>query len=165
MAEQHELRQEKNPVGAAILSAIFPGLGFFYLGNIMKAMAYITIFACLIILQIKGRGHEHVVYGLLIAGFYIFQIFDSFDEARKTIRRPKAPAAAEPEEELHASLFAGVTILVIGVVFQLAELDVIRYRDVTKLWPLVLIALGIKFVYSYATEKKAEEQEQGGNHE
>lgn len=158
MAEQ-QVRNEKNPVGAAVLSAIFPGLGFFYIGNAIKAIAYIVVFASLIVLQVKGRGHEHVVYGLLIAGFYIYQIFDSFDEARKTqYREAAAPVntAGPFGTEGEPSLFAGVTLLVIGVIFQLAELGIVRYRDITKLWPLVLIAVGAKFIYTYAIEKQDE---------
>jgi hypothetical protein len=158
MAEQ-QTRNEKNPVGAAILSAIFPGLGFFYIGNAMKAIAYIVVFASLIVLQVKGRGHEHVVYGLLIAGFYIFQIFDSFDEARKT-QYKEAPQDAAFIEEGAPSLFAGVTLLAVGVIFQLAELDIIRYRDISKMWPLVLIAVGIKFIFTYARESRDEKEKE-----
>jgi len=39
--------------------------------------------------------------------------------------------------------------LVIGIVFQLANFDLITYRQVTRLWPLVLIIFGIKIVYDY----------------
>jgi putative Mn2+ efflux pump MntP len=157
MADQQVVTQEKSPVGAAILSAIFPGLGIFYVGNAMKAIAYVIIFACLIILQVKGRGHEHIVVGLMIAGFYIFQIFDSFEEARKTHRRVQQK---EPEPDLQASLFAGGLILAIGVAFQLAELDIIRYRDILRIWPLILIVLGGKFIWSFLQENQREKEEQ-----
>ncbi|MCP5054699.1 MAG: hypothetical protein GY940_46470 [bacterium] len=163
MVEKQNIKNQKSPVGAAILSAICPGLGLFYIGNMMKAVAYIIIFACLIILQIKGRGHENVVFGLLIAGFYVFQIFDTAREARKTAY---SGVAESVEEDFVDSYFPGAVILAIGVVFQLAELDIIRYRDVTRLWPVVLIAMGAKFIFDYSRDGKDEnESEHGHTHE
>lgn len=160
MAEERQVTNEKNPVGAAILSALCPGIGFFYIGNIARGIAYILIFASLIVLQVESRrAPEHVVFGLLIAGFYIFQIFDSFNEAKKTQYRV---LAEETNGEEKVSLFAAVVILVIGVFFQLAELGVLRYRDISKLWPLVLIALGAKFIFTYVAEQK---EEAGGKNE
>ena len=162
MTDKRQPRQEKNPVGAAILSAFFPGLGLIYVGNTIKAVAYMVIFACLIVLEVKAHNHEHIVFGLMIAGFYIFQIFDSFEEARKVdYKEVKEKVGFEME----SSLFAGVTILVIGIVFQLASLNIIRYRDITRLWPLVLIALGGKFIYTYAQESKVKSDSLGGNNE
>jgi putative Mn2+ efflux pump MntP len=156
MADQQIVTQEKSPVGAAILSAIFPGLGLFYVGNAMKAIAYLIIFACLIILQVKGRGHEHVVVALMIAGFYIFQIFDSFEEARKTHYKPHQERV---EPDMQTSLFAGGLIMAIGIAFQLAELDIIRYRDILRIWPLILIVMGGKFIWSFLQENQKEKEE------
>ena len=106
---------EKNPLGAAILSTICPGVGFFYIGNIMKGIAYMLILASLIVLEVESRrASDHVVFGLLIGGFYIFQIFDSFNEAKRT-RYRELTEATNGEETV--SLFAAVIILVIGIFF------------------------------------------------
>ena len=56
------------------------------------------------------------------------------------------------------SLFSAIIVLVIGIVFQLANFDLITYRQVTRLWPLVLIIFGIKIVYNYF---KREENKNG----
>ncbi len=162
MTDNRQPIQEKNPVGAAILSAFFPGLGMIYVGNTIKALAYMVIFACLIVLQVKAHNHEHIVFGLMIAGFYIFQIFDSFEEARNVHQKTVEERSGFGAE---SSLFAGVSILLIGVVFQLASLNVIRYRDITRLWPLVLIALGGKFIYTYLQESRSKSDTLGGNNE
>ena len=159
MAETKQVQTEKNPVGAAVLSAIFPGVGFFYIGNAVKGIAYILIFASLIVLEVESRrAGEHVVFGLMIAGFYIFQIFDSYNEAKKASSREEA--ATNGREQL--SLFGSVLILVVGIFFQLAELDIIRYRDIVKFWPIILIALGARFIYTYSLSAKEEESESGG---
>ena len=159
MAEKKRVPTEKNPVGAAVLSAIFPGVGFFYIGNVVKGIAYILIFASLIVLEVESsRGSEHVVFGLMIAGFYIFQIFDSYNEAKKASLMEEAVTNG-PEK---ISLFGSVLILVIGVFFQLAELDILRYRDIVKFWPIILIALGARFIYTYSLSSREEGSENGG---
>jgi hypothetical protein len=159
MAEEKRVPTEKSPVGAAVLSAIFPGVGFFYIGNAVKGIAYILIFAALIVLEVESRrAGEHVVFGLMIAGFYIFQIFDSYNEAKKASLREEA--VTNGQEKI--SLFGSVLILVIGVFFQLAELDIIRYRDIVKFWPIILIALGARFIYTYSLTGREEEGESGG---
>ena len=149
---------EKNPVGAAILSAIVPGVGFFYIGNFLKGIAYLLIFASIIVMIAEGRGHEAPILGLMLAGFYIFQIFDSFNEAKKT-RYREAPKEVTTDKD-EVSLFAAVTILVVGIVFQLAELDVIRYRDIARLWPLILIGFGVKFIFTYVISSRAEKSDE-----
>ena len=91
----------------------------------------------------------------MIAGFYIFQIFDSFNEAKKT--DPREITETNGKEKI--SLFGAVIIVIIGIFFQLAQLDIIRYRDLKKLWPLVLIILGGRYLYIYVASSKSEKQE------
>lgn len=159
MAEKKRVPTEKNPVGAAVLSAIFPGVGFFYIGNAVKGIAYILIFASLIVLEVESRRTgEHVVFGLMIAGFYIFQIFDSYNEAKKASLREEV--VTNGQEKI--SLFGSFLILVIGVFFQLAELNILRYRDIVKFWPVILIVLGARFIYTYSLGSREEESENGG---
>lgn len=155
MDNKQQTKSEKNPVGAAIISAMFPGVGFFYIGNKIKGIAYIFIMAFLIVLIVEARGNDVIIFSLLLAGFYIYQIFDSFDEAKKS--RDRVPAAGE--RVMNVSLFWAFTILAIGIVCQLAELDVIRYRDVGKLWPVILIGLGAKYIYSYSRSKEGGKNE------
>jgi len=160
MAEKKQVTVEKNPLGAAILSTICPGVGFFYIGNFMKGIAYMLILTSLIVLATKADEPGIVIFILMAVGFYIFQIFDSFNEAKKT-RFRELPEEVNGEESI--SLTASIIILVMGIFFQLAELDVVRYRDISRLWPIVLIAVGAKFIYTYAAEQKVEKP--GGKNE
>jgi len=147
----------KNPALAAVISAIFPGTGLFYVGNYVKGIAYIVVFAVLVALEVHASEYgtrvvEIVVFGLLIAGFYIFQIVDSFNEARMTVVRTSEGREPGSGEEL--SLFGAILILVLGVVFQLANLDVLTYGQIIKLWPLFLIGLGVKFIVDFYSKKE-----------
>jgi hypothetical protein len=75
-------QKEKNPSLAAFL-AIFPGMGAIYNGNIIKGITYMLIFAVLIVMTDSANEPDAVVFGLMIAGFFIFQILDSYNEAGK----------------------------------------------------------------------------------
>lgn len=149
----------KSPALAAIISAIFPGAGFFYIGNFLKGIAYITIFAMLIVLEVHSSEYgsrvlETVVFGLLIAGFYIFQIIDSYNDAR-IVRFKAGRENGNDKEEM--SLAGSVVVLILGIIFLLINFDVLSYGQVIRLWPLVLIGLGLKFILNYYELKKKEE--------
>lgn len=139
--------KEKNPSLAAFL-AIFPGMGAVYNGNILKGVTYVLIFAVLIVLTSNAQAADSAVFGLMIAGFYIFQIIDSYNEASRLLRSPAPEGAAVASKE-NLSLFSAVVVLIIGVVFQLVNFDVLTFRQVSRLWPLVLIAFGVKIMFQY----------------
>jgi TM2 domain-containing membrane protein YozV len=153
MTEKKHVINKKNPLGAAVLST-FPGVGLFYLGNYIKGFAYLMVFISLIVLAANSRGAEIPAFVLMVVGFYIFQIFDSFNEAKKT---------NEMDDEANRlrmqtiPLWTSVSILVVGIILQLASLDIISYRQITRLWPLILIALGIKYIYGYSKNQNVKE--------
>jgi hypothetical protein len=139
--------KEKNPSLAAFL-AIFPGMGALYVGNVLKCVTYILIFAVLIVLTSNSQEGDAVVFGLMIAGFYIFQIIDSYNEASKLTRDSSSEGVAgESREDL--SLMSAIVVLVIGILFQLVNFDLLTFRQVSRLWPLALIAFGVKIVFNY----------------
>ena len=150
-------RIKKNPALAAVISAIFPGTGMFYVGNYIKGIAYIIVFGMLIALEVNAAEYgtqvmEIIVFAFLIAGFYIFQIVDSFNEARMDSLTSRGERDGESKEEL--SLFGSIVVLVLGVVFLLTNLDVLSYGQVIKLWPLFLIGLGVKFMMDFYQKKE-----------
>lgn len=139
--------KDKSPSLAAFLS-IFPGVGAIYNGNFLKGVTYMLLFAVLIVLSSNAHEPDSVVFGLMIAGFYIFQIIDSYNEAgriNQNILSEENPAGSK--EDL--SLFTAIVVLLVGIVFQMANFDLLTYRQVTRLWPLALIAFGIKIVFNY----------------
>jgi TM2 domain-containing membrane protein YozV len=148
MDEKQMAPIEKSSLGAAMLS-IIPGVGFFYLGNMLKGIAYMLTFAGLIVLIVNSGDTEVIFFSLALAGFYIFQIFDAANEAQKNRYKETPPNSSIPETEEDVSLTSSIIVLIIGILFQLAQLDTISYLDITRLWPLFLIGLGIKMIYSY----------------
>jgi TM2 domain-containing membrane protein YozV len=149
-------QKEKNPSLAAFL-AIFPGMGSIYNGNIVKGITYMLIFIILIVLTDNAQDPDAAIFGLMIGGFFIFQIIDSYNEATKINQNALNEQNPSSDKE-DLSLFSAIIVLVIGIVFQLVNFDLITFRQVTRLWPLVLIIFGIKIVCDYF---KREENKNG----
>ena len=156
--KKNVVRDRKSPGLAAVISAIFPGAGFFYIGNYLKGFIYMVIFASLIILEVNSssgfysRAPEIIFFGLMIAGFYFFQIFDSYNEAKKTGYEIVKEDVTEVKKE-EISLLGSIIILIIGILFLMRNLSVLHFRDIVKLWPFFLIAIGIKLIFDYSKKR------------
>jgi TM2 domain-containing membrane protein YozV len=150
-----ETVKTKSPFLAAFLSVFIPGLGFVYIGNILKGISYCLVTVGLIIMLVHSYVPGTVMIALLLGGFYFYQIYDAFESTGKD-KSPDTP----PESTV--SLFSAVSVLVIGIIFQMAALDIlISYRQIYKLWPLILIAIGGRVIFRYIKEQEA----QGGKDE
>jgi hypothetical protein len=147
----------KSPAAAGILSAIFPGTGFLYLGQYLKGLVYILVFAGLVSMQDSGRMQPFV--GLCLAGFYIFQLIDAIQVAkainRKALAAPDADEEAEePGREFKTgSVFWGLFLMGLGALFLLGNFDVIDYGSIWKYWPILIIVIGIKLVFEHVSGK------------
>lgn len=139
----------KSPVLAAVLSIIFPGAGALYNGDFLRGIVFIIIFAGLVTLQ--TRSHAQPFAGLLLAGFYFFQIFDAVHQARminlaasgEEAKEVVAPAAAtEPK----GSVFWGILMIALGIIFLLANFEIILYENLFDYWPVIIIIIGLKLI-------------------
>lgn len=149
----------KSPVAAAILSAIFPGLGALYNGLITKGVLYIVIFAGLISIQDSAGGQPFKA--LILAGFYLFQIVEAINNAKSINEKaaglkPEGPGQAEflPEILPSGSIFWGAVLMVIGVLSILANFDVVRWETLWDFWPAAVIVIGLKLVFDSVTRAK-----------
>ena len=66
-----------NP-GLATLLGFIPGVGAMYNGQFAKGLAHIVIFAILVSLS----DHVNGIFGLLVAGWIFYMVFDSYQTAR-----------------------------------------------------------------------------------
>ncbi len=70
------LANDPNPALAGLLG-IIPGVGAMYNGQFAKGIVHLVIFAVLVSLS-----HENGIFGLFIAGWVIYQIFEAYHTAR-----------------------------------------------------------------------------------
>jgi TM2 domain-containing membrane protein YozV len=141
-----------NPVLAALLGFI-PGVGAMYNGQFAKGLVHVIIFAVLVTLADSGQYEP--LWGILIAFFFFYQVFDAH-------RTAKAKLLGQPVPEDPLGLSRGlwgpgdaagsfshvptgaIVLIGLGVLFLLSNAGVFHWNWVGRLWPLILIALGIR---------------------
>lgn len=148
-------RPPKSPALAGILAFFFPfGVGAFYNRQYAKGMVYLVIFAGLVTMQTTGMGQPF--WGLILAGFYFYQIIESAQDAKRINRMALEGEDFEddkfqqfPEVMKSGSIFWGGVLIALGIVFLLANFEVIDYDFIWNFWPVAVIGIGGKFIYDY----------------
>jgi hypothetical protein len=162
MDEKNVLTQRplKSPGAAGFLSIVFPfGVGALYNGQRNKALLHLLILFGLI--NAIVRGGSGLLFGLLIAAFYFYQIFDNVQSAKAinaaAANVPQIEAALMAEDVASSgSVFWGIFLIVLGIILILANFEIILYRTLGDYWPLAVIVVGLKLVYdSVAKSKKS----------
>ena len=129
----------------------FPfGVASVYLGQYAKGLVHLVIFAFLVMGANHGRGAE-AFFGIAIAFFYIYQIVDAHRSAHAIARGESAPdpfglgRALGTEHLSPQNVPIGAIILIaVGAIFLLQNIGLFHFHWIGKLWPLILIALGIR---------------------
>lgn len=151
-------RPPKSPALAGILAIFLPfGVAAFYNGQILKGFIFLITFSGLVSMQSHEVAQPFI--GILLAGFYFYQIIEAIQNAKSLNRRAMAQEeAGEGKEEFPqfvktGSIFWGATLLALGVIFLLANFEVISYDTIFDFWPVVIIVIGVKLVADYLTKK------------
>jgi hypothetical protein len=152
-------RPAKSPAAAAWLSILFPfGVGALYNGQKNKALVQLLIPFGLI--YALTRGGNGVLFGLSLAAFYFYQIFDNIQSA-KAINEAAAgqlaaidaiPEAADIKPS--GSIFWGILLIVLGFILILANFEIIAYRSLDNYWPIAVIIIGLKLVADSVAKSK-----------
>ncbi len=148
----------KSPALAGILSFFIPGTGAFYNREMLKGFMFIIIFAGLVTMQTTGKGQPFL--GILLGGFYFYQIIDSIQTAKAINRRfLLGEEEAEKIEEIpqamkSGSIFWGLILIALGGILTLANFEVISYDAIFDFWPLIIILIGIKLIVDYFSREK-----------
>ena len=159
-----------NPAIATILGLI-PGVGAMYNGQFIKALVHIGIFVTLIALT----SHVSGLFGILIGFFVIYMAFEAHQTATArhlglplpdhlglnhtfgiqdtvaatavppvTTQPGVTPVQVEPAPPADSTPTGAIVLIALGVIFLIGNLHWFR---ADKLWPLVLIGLGLWIAY------------------
>ena len=142
-----------NPAVAGILAGFFPfGVGAVYCGQYAKGLAHLIIFVLLVV----GASHSNTdtagtVFGLGIAAFYFYQLIDAIKSAKALQAGQPAPDpfglgtmfSPGDRRDFSRGVPTGAVVLIgLGVLFLLHNLG-IWFLEVDRLWPIILIGLGV----------------------
>lgn len=139
--------------GLAFILGLIPGVGAIYNGQYAKGLIHVLILGTLISIATSGglNGAGEPLFGLLITSWFFYMAFEAYHTAKRR-------QLGQPVDEF-SSLFsfrgksasrfpvAPVLLIAIGVLFLLNNMDLIRFRDIARFWPVLLIGLGGYMLY------------------
>ena len=132
--------------GLAFILGLIPGVGAIYNSQYAKGLVHVLVFALLI--AIASNSSEGGIFVPIFMGWVAYMAFEAYHTAKKR-------QVGEVVDEF-SSIFpargagfpvAPVLLIGLGVLFLLNNLDLIRFRDVVRFWPLFLIALGVYLLF------------------
>ncbi len=147
------VRLPKSPGLAAFLS-LFPGLGQVYNGQIARAFAF--FFAWVGSIYLTANGHEFP-FAFMIPFVYLYNMIDAW-KAATAINQRFLGGRSEPEETAGVeSPIWGALLVIFGLLILFNNLGWLDLERLARWWPILLIAVGVWFVYASVQRKKAVE--------
>jgi hypothetical protein len=131
--------------------AIIPGIGAVFNNEYLKAIAYFSIFAWLIMMADDVNG----IFGFGAAVFLIFTMFDAYRTAEASVRKNLESGIdpVDPPAQENASITWGVLLIIMGALFLLIK--IVPQNVLTILWPIVFILLGGYLIYRASQQQKS----------
>jgi hypothetical protein len=129
-----------------------PGLGAVYNGQYVKGLIHVILFGLLMTIATNVEHGLEPLFVPLIAAFYLYMPIEA-------VRTAQAMRRGERVEELSGlvgamfrdtarSPAAGVAVIAAGVILLLFSLQVFTLRQIMPYWPLLVIALGVYWLYT-----------------
>ena len=147
------VRLPKSPGLAAFLS-LFPGLGQVYNGQIARAFAF--FFAWVGSIYLTSTGHEFP-FAFMIPFVYLYNMIDAWKGAT-AINQRFLGGRSEPEEDaaVESPIWGGI-LAVFGVLILFNNLGWLDLDRLARWWPILLILVGVWFVYASLQKRRAVE--------
>ena len=138
--------------GLAFLLGLIPGVGAIYNAQYAKGLVHVVIWGFLVsIVSSDAAGGLEPLFGMLIAVWHFYMAFEAYHTAKKR-------ALGEPVDEFSSLVplrgrGAGfpalpVVLIAVGTLFLLNNLDILRFYQIVRYWPVFLIALGVYLLYA-----------------
>lgn len=138
--------------GLAFLLGLIPGVGAIYNGQYVKGLIHVVVLGILIsiVSNSEAAGGMEPLFGMMIAVWVFYMAFEAYHTARK--RQLGQPvdefSSLVPLHGQRSSFPAGPAILIaVGLLFLLNNMDIIRFSQIMRYWPIALIALGVYMLY------------------
>lgn len=142
--------------GLAFILGLIPGVGAIYNGQYAKGLIHVLILGTLISIASSGglNSGGEPLFGLMITAFFFYMAFEAYHTAkRRQLGEPVDEFSSIFPLKRRSSRFPVGPILLIGigVLFLLNNLDVLRFREIARFWPVFLIAIGAYMLYTRLT--------------
>lgn len=144
-------RAVRNPVIAALLSLVMPGLGQIYNGQYAKAFAFFFGFVGSIYMVVEGNPFP---FAFLIAFVPLVGIIEAARSANQLNARILGGMEEEVEDTFESPFWGGA-LVAIGVVILGHNFGWLDLEKLARFWPLLLIGAGAAFIWSSLKKRNA----------
>jgi hypothetical protein len=128
--------------GVALALGFIPGLGAVYNGEYIKALVHVAIFGGIIALLNTNLPDAYDAFlGIALGCFYFYMPIEAY-----RVAKARQLGEPEPQDLVYArgrKPMGAVILIVLGVLFLLANFGLLRTEWLTKGWPIGLIAIGV----------------------
>jgi hypothetical protein len=138
--------------GLAFLLGLIPGVGAIYNGQYVKGLVHVIILGILISIVNSGdaSGGLEPLFGMMIGVWVFYMAFEAYHTAKKR----QAGQQVDEFSSLvslhgHGSHFpvAPAILIAVGLLFLLNNMEIIRFSQFIRYWPIALIGLGVYMLY------------------
>jgi hypothetical protein len=138
--------------GLAFLLGFIPGVGAIYNGQYVKGLIHVVIMGLLIsiVSNEEMSGNLEPLFGMMIGVWVFYMAFEAYHTAKK--RQLGQPvdefSSIVPRHGQHSRFpLAPTVLIVVGLIFLLHNLNILRLGQIIRYWPIALIGLGVYMLY------------------
>lgn len=132
--------------GLAFLLGLIPGVGAIYNGQYAKGLFHVVILGLLISILNSGAAEGLLPLFSMLAGLWcIYMPFEAYHTAAKRQRGEPVDEFSSifPLEQQTGLPVGPMVMIMIGIVFLLNTLEIVRLYQILRWWPVLLILLGV----------------------
>ena len=137
--------------GLAFLLGLIPGVGAIYNGQYVKGLVHVVVLGVLIsIVSSDASFGMQPLFGMLIGVWVFYMAFEAYHTARKRQAGQSVDefSSLVPLHGRPSSFPAGpVALIALGTLFLLNTMEILRFSQVIRYWPVALIVLGAYMLY------------------
>jgi hypothetical protein len=146
------LRDAGTSPGLAFLLGLIPGVGAIYNGQYVKGLIHVVVMGILIsiVSSEEAAGGLQPLFGMMIAVWVFYMAFEAYHTAKKRLLgQPVDEFSSLVPRTSQTSRFplAPTLLIAVGLIFLLNNLDIVRFSQILRYWPIALIALGVYLLY------------------
>ncbi len=137
--------------GLAFLLGLIPGVGAIYNGQYAKGLIHVFILGLLISIADHNSPREFgPVFPMMCVAFWMYMAFEAYHTARRRLQGEPVDefSSIVPMKPGHRSVTAPAALIVLGVIFLLNNLEILRLSQILRFWPVGLIVLGCYMLYT-----------------
>ncbi|MBI2687980.1 MAG: hypothetical protein HYX27_16855 [Acidobacteria bacterium] len=131
--------------GLAFILGIIPGVGAIYNAQYAKGLIHVLVFGMLISMaNADSVGDMQPLFAILIPVWVFYMAFEAYHTAKNRLEGRQVEEFSSVIPVRAEGPPVGPAVMIgLGIVFLLNNLGLLRFSQIFKFWPLVLIGMGI----------------------